>query len=120
MSFVPLSPMILRTSSAFCEIRTVEALRGRGSFAISSSSSADEPEVSEGTRDFGEGLSTEGSSGMQWDVVVVRMVIEGRDMGAALEIAEEELRDKRRRNVQHSKDANAMRKVPDLSRKLGV
>lgn len=76
--------MILRTSSAFCEIRTVEALRGRGSgsgsFGTSSSSSADELEVSEGTRDFGEALSTGSSSGMQCDFALVRMLMEGRNM----------------------------------------
>jgi hypothetical protein len=53
MSLVPLSPIILLASSAFCEIRTVDALRRRGSLGISSSS-AEELEVRDGTADLGE------------------------------------------------------------------
>lgn len=81
MSLVPFSPIILLASSAFCEIKTVEALRRRGSFGISSSS-AEELEVSEGTADLGETLSTGGSSGIQCEVVFVRIAI-GRSMAAA-------------------------------------
>jgi hypothetical protein len=78
MSLVPPSPIILLASSAFCEIKTVDALRGRGSLGISSSS-AEELEVSDGTEDRGEALSTGGSSGIQCEVVFVRIAI-GRSM----------------------------------------
>ena len=69
----------------------MDALRGRGSFGISSSS-AEEFEVSDGTEDRGEAFSRGGSSGMQCEVVFVRIAI-GRSMAVVKGEGEEEERE---------------------------
>jgi hypothetical protein len=71
---VPLSPIILLTSSAFCDINMAEPRRRRGSCIGSSRSASDDDEyVSEGAVERGEPLP--GSSGIQWLVVVLRKAI---------------------------------------------
>jgi hypothetical protein len=65
----------LLTSSGFFAIKIVEPLRVLGKTTSSSSSSAEELDVNEGTADLGETSVVDGSSGMQCDVVFVRITM---------------------------------------------